>query len=42
MAEEVLNIYQRLAKIRKMTEVIRKNKSGFNYKYVMRMRFLRR
>jgi hypothetical protein len=34
MAEEVLNIYQRLAKIRKMTEVIRKNKSGFNYKYV--------
>lgn len=34
MAEEKLNIYQRLAKIRKMTEVIRKNKSGFNYKYV--------
>ncbi|MDD5021847.1 MAG: ERF family protein [Endomicrobiaceae bacterium] len=34
MAEEKLNIYQRLAKIRKMTEVIRKNKSGYNYKYV--------
>lgn len=34
--EEILsmNIFQRLAKIRKMVEVIRKNKSGFNYKYV--------
>ena len=32
MAEQ-LNIYQKLAKIRKMTEVIVKNKKGFNYKY---------
>ena len=29
-----MNIYQRLAAIRKMVEVIRKDKSGFNYKYV--------
>lgn len=35
MAEEQnLNIYQKLAKIRKATEVLEKNKSGFNYKYV--------
>lgn len=34
MAEEKLNIYQKLAKIRKSVEVIRKNKSGFNYRYV--------
>ena len=33
MPEEKLNLYQKLAKIRKMTEVISKNKSGFNYKY---------
>ena len=33
MSEE-LNIYQKLAKIRKQVEVIRKNKSGFGYKYV--------
>ena len=33
MAEEVLNLYQKLAKIRKMTEVIQKNKRGYNYKY---------
>ena len=32
MAEEVLNLYQKLAKIRKMTEVIQKNKRGYNYK----------
>lgn len=32
MAEE-LNLLQKLAKIRKMTEVIQKNKKGFNYKY---------
>lgn len=32
MAEE-LNIQQKLAKIRKMTEVIQKNKKGFNYRY---------
>ena len=30
---EVLNLYQKLAKIRKMTEVIQKNKRGYNYKY---------
>lgn len=29
-----LNLVQKLAGIRKMVEVIRKNKSGFNYKYV--------
>lgn len=34
MAEEKLNIYQKLAKIRMMVEVVKKNKSGFNYKYV--------
>lgn len=34
MAEEKLNIYQKLAKIRKQTEVIQKNKSGYGYKYV--------
>ena len=33
MAEEVLNLYQKLAKIRKMAEVIQKNKRGYNYKY---------
>lgn len=33
MAEEKLNLYEKLAKIRKMTEVIQKNKKGFNYKY---------
>lgn len=31
---ETLNIHQKLAKIRKQVEVIQKNKSGFNYKYV--------
>lgn len=31
---EELNIYQKLAKIRKQVEVIRKNKSGYGYKYV--------
>lgn len=29
-----LNIYQKLAKIRKQVEVIKKNKSGYNYTYV--------
>lgn len=33
MAEE-LNIYQKLAKIRKNVEVIKKNKDGYNYTYV--------
>lgn len=31
---ESLNIYQKLAKIRKQVEVMQKNKSGYNYKYV--------
>ena len=31
---EGLNIYQKLAKIRKQVEVIRRNKSGYGYKYV--------
>lgn len=31
MAEEVLNLQQKLSKIRKMTEVIQKNRKGFNY-----------
>lgn len=34
MAEATLNIYQKLAKIRKQVEVIRKNKAGYGYKYV--------
>lgn len=38
MAEEIklhdLNIYQRLAKIRKPVEVIKKNKKGYGYTYV--------
>lgn len=33
MSEE-LNIYQKLAKIRKQVEVIKRNKSGYGYKYV--------
>ena len=33
MAER-LNIYQKLAKIRKQVEVVQKNKSGYGYKYV--------
>lgn len=31
---ESMNIYQKLAKIRKPVEVLQKNKSGFGYKYV--------
>lgn len=34
MAEETLNIYQKLAKIRKAVEVVQRNKSGYGYKYV--------
>jgi len=34
MSETKLNLVQKLAKIREMVEVLRKNKSGFNYKYV--------
>lgn len=30
---EQLNLYEKLARIRKITEVINKNKKGFNYKY---------
>lgn len=33
MAEE-MNIYQKLAKVRKQVEVIQRNKSGYGYKYV--------
>lgn len=32
--EQGLNIYQKLAKIRKPVEVLQKNKSGYGYKYV--------
>lgn len=32
--QEQLNIYQKLAKIRKPVEVLKKNKSGYGYKYV--------
>ena len=31
---ESLNLYQKLAKIRKQVEVVQKNKSGYGYKYV--------
>jgi len=31
---DTLNIYQRLAKIRKQVEVIQRNKAGYGYKYV--------
>jgi len=35
MAElESLNLYEKLAKIRKQVEVLKKNKAGFNYTYV--------
>lgn len=34
MAEEKLNIFQKLAKIRKNVEVLSKNASGYGYKYV--------
>lgn len=34
MAENELNIYQKLAKLRKQVEVISKNKAGYGYKYV--------
>lgn len=34
MSESKLNIYQKLAKIRKPVAVLRKNKQGFGYKYV--------
>lgn len=31
---ETMNIYQKLAKIRKPVEILQKNKSGYGYKYV--------
>lgn len=31
---EAMNIYQKLAKVRKQVEVVQKNKSGYGYKYV--------
>lgn len=31
---ESMNIYQKLAKVRKQVEVIQKNRSGYGYKYV--------
>lgn len=31
--EKNLNIYQKLAKVRKVVEVLKKNKSGYGYKY---------
>ena len=34
MAEQNMNIYQKLAKIRKQVEVIQRNKAGYGYKYV--------
>ena len=34
MAEKRLTLYQKLAKIRKPVEVLSKNKTGYNYKYV--------
>jgi hypothetical protein len=34
MAEQQLNIFQKLAKIRKQVEVIQKNKKGYGYTYV--------
>lgn len=33
MAEERLNIYQKLAKIRDVADVVQKSKKGFNYSY---------
>lgn len=32
--EKTLNIYQKLAKVRKQVEVIQRNKAGYGYKYV--------
>lgn len=34
MAEGTLNIYQKLAKVRKAVEVVQKNKAGYGYRYV--------
>ena len=34
MTEAPMNIYQKIAKVRKMVEVLLKDKAGYNYKYV--------
>lgn len=34
MAEVKLNLYQKMAKIRKPAEIVQKNRKGFNYTYV--------
>jgi len=34
MSEAEMNIYEKLAKVRKQVEVIQRNKSGYGYKYV--------
>ena len=34
MADNQLNLYQKLARIRKPVEVLSKNRSGYNYNYV--------
>lgn len=34
MEEQELNIYQKLAKVRKQVEVIQRNKAGYGYRYV--------
>jgi len=34
MSEEKFNIYQKLAKIRRLTEALQKNKAGYGYRYV--------
>lgn len=33
MAEQQMNLYQKLAKIRAMSDVVRKDKKGYNYNY---------
>mgnify|MGYP000849903899 CR=1 FL=1 len=33
MAEEKLNIYQKIAKVRQMVEVLLRDKAGYNYRY---------
>lgn len=40
MAEEKLNIYQKIAKIRQMVEVLARDKAGFNYRYTSEAQIL--
>ena len=40
MADKPLNIYQKIAKIRKLVEILQKDKAGFNYKYVSEAQIL--